>query len=297
MASVWRELKRRNVVRVAIAYAIVAWLLIEVSATTFPMLNLPEWAATFVTVLLLIGFPVALIFAWAFELTPEGLKKEKDVDRSQSITHITGRKFDFIIIAVLASVIVFFAGKVWFEGDSVSSITTFVPDKAITVQPLVVVMDSHHPMKVYDDETATAGGTNADVVSDILLDLPIRRQKEAVGADWHRDEEILGFRPDLIIVHYSAFIQVGDTGPRRRLRLFIEFFADSDTRFLIYSRADEARLQESVEELLTELDGQHTGLLQRVHVFGLLDYGEPRWLDPTTAASLKLRVKSILAID
>jgi hypothetical protein len=67
MTSVWGELKRRNVVRVAIAYAVVAWLSIEVSATTFPMLKLPEWAATFVTVLLIIGFPVAVIFAWRSE--------------------------------------------------------------------------------------------------------------------------------------------------------------------------------------------------------------------------------------
>jgi len=94
MASVWGELKRRNVVRVAIAYAVVAWLSIEVSATTFPMLKLPEWAPTFVTVLLIIGFPVALLFAWAYELTPEGLKKEKDVDRAVSITQHTGRKID-----------------------------------------------------------------------------------------------------------------------------------------------------------------------------------------------------------
>ncbi len=96
-----KELKRRNVIRVAIVYAVAAWLLIEVSATTFPMLRLPEWAATFVTVLLMIGFPLALIFAWAFELTPEGLKREKDVDHSESITHVTGRKLDFIIIAAL----------------------------------------------------------------------------------------------------------------------------------------------------------------------------------------------------
>ncbi len=109
MASVWGELKRRNVVRVAIAYAIAAWLLIEVSTTTFPMLNLPEWAATLVTVLLLIGFPLALIFAWAFELTPEGLKKEKDVDRSESITHITGRKLDFMIIGMLVVALAYFA--------------------------------------------------------------------------------------------------------------------------------------------------------------------------------------------
>ena len=95
------ELRRRNVIRVAIAYAIAAWLLIEISATTFPILRLPEWTATFVTVLLMIGFPMAMILAWAYELTPDGLKKEKDIDRSQSITHITGRKLDYLIIVVL----------------------------------------------------------------------------------------------------------------------------------------------------------------------------------------------------
>jgi TolB-like protein/Flp pilus assembly protein TadD len=104
-----KELKRRNVIKVAIAYAIAAWLLIEVSATTFPMLRLPEWTATFVTVLLMIGFPVALIFAWAYELTPAGLKKEKDVDRSKSVSHITGRKLDFLIIGALVVALVLFA--------------------------------------------------------------------------------------------------------------------------------------------------------------------------------------------
>ena len=107
--SIIKELKRRNVIKVAIAYAVAAWLLIEFSATTFPMLRLPEWTATFVTVLVIIGFPLALIFAWAFELTPQGLKKEKDVDRSQSITHITGRKLDFMIIGMLVVALGYFA--------------------------------------------------------------------------------------------------------------------------------------------------------------------------------------------
>ena len=104
-----KELKRRNVIRVAIAYAIAAWLLIEITATTFPILKLPDWSVTLVTVLVLIGFPLALIFAWAFELTPEGLKKEKEVDRSGSITHVTGRKLDFMIITVLVLALVYFA--------------------------------------------------------------------------------------------------------------------------------------------------------------------------------------------
>jgi TolB-like protein len=84
-------------------------LLIEITATTFPILKLPDWSVTLVTVLVLIGFPLALIFAWAFELTPEGLKKEKDVDRSQSITHVTGRKLDFTIITVLVLALGYFA--------------------------------------------------------------------------------------------------------------------------------------------------------------------------------------------
>jgi len=104
-----KELKRRNVIRVAIAYAVAAWLLIEITATTFPILKLPDWSVTLVTVLVLIGFPLALILAWAYELTPEGLKKEKDVDRSESITHITGRKLDFMIITGLVLALGYFA--------------------------------------------------------------------------------------------------------------------------------------------------------------------------------------------
>jgi len=76
MGQLFQELKRRNVIRVAIAYAVSAWLLIEVSATIFPILSLPTWSVTLVTVLLFIGFPIALIFAWAFEITPEGITLE-----------------------------------------------------------------------------------------------------------------------------------------------------------------------------------------------------------------------------
>lgn len=295
--SAFKELKRRNVFRVGIAYVVTSWLLLQFADIVLENIAAPIWVMQVFMLALVMGFPLAVFFAWAYELTPKGIKRTGDVDLSESITHVTGRKIDFVIIAVLAVVVVFLIGKVWFEGDNANSIASSDPGNSITVQPLVVMMDSHNPSTVYDDETATAGGTNADVVSDILLDLPIKRQKEAVSPDWHRDEEILRFRPDLVIIHYSAFRQEGVRGPRRRLRLFIEFFADSDTRFLIYSRQSEAGLEGAMGKLLAELDTKHPGLLQRVHVFGLHDYGEPRWLDPTTAASLKLRVKTILAIN
>ena len=108
--SLIAELRRRNVFRVGAAYAIVAWLLVEVAHTAFPTLQLPDWTITLVTVLLIMGFPLALIFAWAFELTPEGIKRESAVDRAESITHLTGRKLDFIIIGLLAVAVVYFAG-------------------------------------------------------------------------------------------------------------------------------------------------------------------------------------------
>jgi len=101
MASVWAELKRRNVVKVAAAYAIVGWLVIEVATTVLPTFEAPQWVVQTTTFVIILGFPLALVFAWAFELTPEGLKKEKDVDRSESITRTTGRKLDFVIITVL----------------------------------------------------------------------------------------------------------------------------------------------------------------------------------------------------
>ena len=82
--SLIAELKRRNVFPMGVAYAIVGWLLIEVAHTAFPTLLLPDWTTTLVTVLLVMGFPVALVIAWAFELTPEGIKREADVDRTES---------------------------------------------------------------------------------------------------------------------------------------------------------------------------------------------------------------------
>jgi TolB-like protein len=95
------ELKRRNVFRVGAAYAIVAWLLVEVASVLLPTFEAPAWVMKAFSTLVILGFPLALIFAWAFELTPEGLKRETAVDPDGSITHVTGRKLDFAIIGLL----------------------------------------------------------------------------------------------------------------------------------------------------------------------------------------------------
>jgi len=117
MTSFWGELKRRNVVRVAVAYVIVGWLILQFADVLVPLLTLPEWVGRLIFLLLLVGFPLALFFAWAYELTPEGLMKEKDVDRSRSVTDVTGRKLDFIIIGVLVVALVYLG------------VDKFVPDK------------------------------------------------------------------------------------------------------------------------------------------------------------------------
>jgi TolB-like protein/cytochrome c-type biogenesis protein CcmH/NrfG len=99
------ELKRRNVYKVAVAYIVVGWLLIQVATQVFPFFEIPSWGVRLVVLLIVIGFPIALVLAWAFELTPEGIKRAEDIDVSKSITRKTGRKLDFFIIAVLLLVI------------------------------------------------------------------------------------------------------------------------------------------------------------------------------------------------
>ncbi len=103
--SLLEELKRRNVFRVGIAYAVAAWLLLQLTEVLTELLQLPPEIGRAVVLLLVIGFVPAIIFAWAFELTPEGIKRERDVDRSVSITPQTGRKLDRAIIVVMAALI------------------------------------------------------------------------------------------------------------------------------------------------------------------------------------------------
>jgi serine/threonine-protein kinase len=102
MQKFLEEIKRRNVVKVAVVYLIAGWLTMQVVDVMFPALNLPEWITSAIAALLLIGFPFALIFAWAFEMTPEGIKKESEIDRSESITSQTGKKLNHTIIIILS---------------------------------------------------------------------------------------------------------------------------------------------------------------------------------------------------
>ena len=108
MRKFFNELKRRNVVRVGVAYIVVCWLVFQLGEILFPVFGAPDWIFKTLILLLAIGFPFALIFAWAFELTPDGMKKTRDVHLSASVTASTGRKLDFVIIAALVLALGYF---------------------------------------------------------------------------------------------------------------------------------------------------------------------------------------------
>src|SRR5213082_58984 len=99
------ELKRRNVYKVAVAYAVVSWLLIQIATQVFPFFEIPNWAVRLVVVLLIFGFPVALLLSWAFEITPEGIKRESEVAHEQSMSRHTGRRIVglTIVVAIIAA--------------------------------------------------------------------------------------------------------------------------------------------------------------------------------------------------
>jgi len=131
------ELKRRNVYKVAVAYAIVAWLLIQGASILFPTFEAPAWVMKVFVTAIAFGFPVALVLAWAFEITPEGIKRADDVAPNESITRRTGRKLDFLIVAVLLLVI---AALVYQQlrpkrSATAASTSVAIPEKSIAVLP------------------------------------------------------------------------------------------------------------------------------------------------------------------
>ncbi len=149
MTNLIAELRRRNVFRVATAYIIVAWLLAQVAELALDSFGAPTWVIKTILLLLILGLPVAIVFAWAFELTPEGIKREKDVDRSESITGQTGQRLNYVIIGLLAVALAYFVYESRFAPDPASSagetISGSVAARSIAVLPF-----------------ATFGGTEAD---------------------------------------------------------------------------------------------------------------------------------------
>ena len=131
-ANFLTELKRRNVYKVAIAYAVVGWLLIQVATQVFPFFEIPNWGIRLVVLIIAIGFPIALIIAWAFELTPEGLKKTEAADVAPTRRSAHRLWIYIVIIATALSVGVFFVGRYTASNRTVASV---LPEKSLAVLP------------------------------------------------------------------------------------------------------------------------------------------------------------------
>src|SRR5713101_4849214 len=127
------ELKRRNVYKVAVAYAIIGWLLVQIATQVFPFLDIPNWVVRLVIVLVAVGFPIALVIAWAFELTPEGLKRTEDVDLAAQARTKSHAWIYIVIVGALLSVGLFMLGRYGFRNASSSA--TELPAKSIAVLP------------------------------------------------------------------------------------------------------------------------------------------------------------------
>jgi TolB-like protein len=201
MGSFFGELKRRNVVRVGAVYIIVGWVVVQIGQVLFESFGTPDWVIKTVIVLVAIGFPFVLLFAWAFEITPEGVKKTREVDLSASLTHSTGKKLNFVIMASLVIALGYF---IW-ERQTLdrSPVTDAIPiaetTGSVTAEPVEEIV-----------ETTTRS----------IAVLPFVNMSSDQDQEWFADgltEEILNSlakTPDLLVTaRTTAFGFKGSTDP------------------------------------------------------------------------------------
>ena len=197
--SFFAELKRRNVYKVAVAYAVVAWLLMQIASQIFPFFEIPNWIVRLVILLLVIGFPVALIIAWAFEATPEGIKRTEAADAAGQRSR-GGAWIYVVLIGVALSVALFFVGRYTAGHGTARSASEELrrgkhnevaiagPDKSIAVLPLI--NESGDPKDEYFSD-----GLSEELIAALAqisglkgywsqLFVPVQRQKRRTENDW-----------------------------------------------------------------------------------------------------------------
>jgi len=278
--SLFNELKRRNVFRVGAAYVVAAWLLIQVAETVFPLFGFGDTPARIVVIVLVIGFIPALILAWAFELTPEGLKKESEVDRTQSTTPETGKKLDRMIMVVLALALGYFAFDKFVlsesreatlveaarqEGRSEALVESY-GEKSIVVLPFVN-MSSDQEQEYFSD------GISEELLN-LLSRIPELRVISRTSAFSYKGKNIKATEVARELnVAYILEGSVRKAGNRIRITAqLIEARSDTHLWSQTYDRTldDIFQIQDELAEAVT------TGL--KITLLG--DVSEPRTTDP-----------------
>src|SRR5437773_6665016 len=170
MNNFFTELKRRNVYKVAVAYAVVGWLLVQVTTQVFPIFEIPNWASRLIVLAIIIGFPIALVIAWAFELTPQGLKRTEDVDLAAQGNRKSHAWIYIVIVGAAFSIGLIFVGR-YTARNTVSAprteaAATAIPQKSIAVLPFENLSDDKNAAYFADgiqDEILTKLASIADL--------------------------------------------------------------------------------------------------------------------------------------
>ena len=205
MAGLFKELKRRNVVRVGVAYIVVGWVGVQIAQLLFEAFGTPGWVIKTVIVLIGIGFPFVLLFAWAFEITPDGIKKTRDVNAAASITASTGRKLNFVIMAALVVALGYF---IWER----QALKQAMPEQASVAVESPVALPAESPGRSPVPEPAAARRS--------IAVLPFVNMSSDEEQEWFADgltEEILNSlakTPDLLVsARTSSFAFKGSAQP------------------------------------------------------------------------------------
>ena len=194
LASFWAELKRRKVVRVAVAYAAVGWLVFEIATTAFPRLGIPAWAETLILMLVVLGFPIAIILAWAFQLTAEGIKVEADVPSGGIAVPAQGNKLNVITLGLVVLVLTFLVvDRYVFESSNeppsakYSTAPSGVLRSSLTDIELLAPLNSGVRIAISRDGSHIAVASYVDGVSMLFIrrsdEIGFRRLEGTEGAD------------------------------------------------------------------------------------------------------------------
>ena len=263
-SNFFSELKRRNVYKVAVAYAVVSWLLIQIATQVFPFFEIPNWAVQLVVLLLILGFPAALILSWAFEITPEGIKRDKNVAPNEFIARRTGRK----IVAITAVLAVIAAGMFVFRFVRSNPVMTNVPSPVSTAPaaPAAVLEKSIAVLpfeNLSDDKQNTyfADGVQDQILTNLakVSDLKVisHTSVRQYGTGIHRNIREIGQQLGVAYILEGSVQRSGD-----RLRINAELIdarTDAHTWAETYDRtaADLFAMQsELAQSIVTQLKGK-----------------------------------------
>jgi hypothetical protein len=312
------ELRRRGVLKVAVAYIATGFVLLEGLTHLFHNFEAPHWVLKVITALLIIGLPIACLMAWGFEFKDGVVRPVPSAPTEPGDAQPTGRSPGLLWAGLL--LVALLAGVALVQWRTPSQARP--PAGAST--PVVIIMDTGAPHGVYDQDLRDAGGTNADALTDTLRDLPIVLQKETVGATWAREDQILKQHPNLILIHRSSFFHSmnqefgfgypGEPGfdearvrqlyaiAQNKLMAFLGYVGQvsPDTLFLVYGRGTGGDWESDRDraEWVEQVVGRFPALQGRVTTLGIpggVAGGSMR--DEMTQELFQQQVRKLLELD